>query len=156
VVVQPVAVPEKPPEAVPDNAMEGLEGVEGGVEGGVPGGVAGGIEGGVVGGVEGGVPGPAEEILRVGGDVTKPELIRSVQPVYPEIARRARISGVVIVEAIIDQTGTVTNARILKSLPMGLAEAAVEAVKQWKYKPATLNGRPVSVYFTLTVNFKLQ
>ena len=73
-----------------------------------------------------------------------------------EAARRARITGVVIVETIIDKQGNVDNVRVLKALPMGLDNAAVEAVKKWKFKPATLNGRPVNVYFVLTVNFQLQ
>jgi len=62
----------------------------------------------------------------------------------------------VIVEAIIDKNGDVTNVRVLKGLPMGLEESATSAVKSWKFKPATLNGRPVSVYYNLTVNFRLQ
>jgi protein TonB len=105
--------------------------------------------------VPGGVPGEGE-ILRVVGDVKKPEVINRVQPAYTEIARRARIQGVVIVETIINTEGKVTDVRVLKSLPMGLTEAAIDAVKQWKFKPATLDNRPVSVYFTLTVNFQLQ
>jgi periplasmic protein TonB len=62
----------------------------------------------------------------------------------------------VIVEAIIDKDGKVTNVRVLKGLPMGLDQAAVDAVKNWRFRPATLNGRPVSVYYSLTVNFRLQ
>jgi protein TonB len=92
----------------------------------------------------------------VGGDVKAPEKISAPPPQYTEIARKARIQGVVIVQAIIDKEGNVTNVKVLKGLPMGLEEAAVDAIKQWKFKPATLNGRPVTVYFNLTVNFKLQ
>jgi TonB family protein len=94
--------------------------------------------------------------IMVGGDVKAPERIFSPQPAYTEIARKARIQGVVIVQAIIDKQGNVTNVKVLKGLPMGLEEAAVSAMKQWKFKPATLNGRPVTVYYNLTVNFKLQ
>jgi protein TonB len=94
--------------------------------------------------------------IYVTGDVQKPEKITSPPPVYTEIARKARIQGVVIVQAIIDEQGNVTNVSVLKGLPMGLSEAAESAVKQWKFKPAVLNGRPVSVYFNLTVNFQLQ
>jgi protein TonB len=94
--------------------------------------------------------------IYVTGDVVKPEKIASPPPVYTEIARKARIQGVVIVQAIIDEQGNVTNVSVLKGLPMGLSEAAEAAVKQWKFKPATLNNKPVAVYFNLTVNFQLQ
>ena len=94
--------------------------------------------------------------ILVGGDVKPPEKIYQPQPAYTEIARKARIQGVVIVQAIIDKQGGVTNVKVLKGLPMGLEEAAVDAIKQWKFKPATLNGKPVTVYYNLTVNFKLQ
>jgi TonB family protein len=94
--------------------------------------------------------------IQVGGDVKAPEKIHAPQPTYTEIARKARVQGVVIVQAIIDKAGNVTNIKVLKGLPMGLEESAVEAMKQWKFKPATLNGKPVTVYYNLTVNFKLQ
>jgi TonB family protein len=93
---------------------------------------------------------------RVGDNVTRPEKISGAVPVYTEIARKARVQGVVIVEAIIDEQGDVTNTNILKGLPLGLDQAAVEAVKTWKFKPAMLEGRPVKVYYTLTVNFKVE
>jgi protein TonB len=152
-VVQPVAIPEKP--AMPGSGIEGVAGgVEGGVEGGVAGGIPGGVPGGVVGGVQGGVVDEAP--IRIGGEVVPPELITKVQPVYPEIARKARVQGVVIVEAIIDKRGNVTDVRVLRGLPMGVSEAATAAIDKWKYKPAMLNGRPVSVYLTVTVTFTLQ
>jgi len=105
---------------------------------------------------EGPPPTEPDGPILVGGDVKPPERVYSPQPAYTEIARKARIQGVVIVQAIIDKQGNVTNVKVLKGLPMGLEEAAVEAMKQWKFKPATLNGRPVTVYYNLTVNFKLQ
>ena len=81
--------------------------------------------------------------------------ITRVEPTYPEVARKARIAGIVIVECIIDKSGNVTNVQVLKPLPFGLDQAAVDAVKRWKFKPGTLNGQPVDVIFNLTVNFKL-
>ena len=92
----------------------------------------------------------------VTGDVKKPVKIFEVKPQYTEIARKARIQGVVILQTIIDKEGNITDVKVLKGLPMGLADAAVDAVKQWKYEPATLNGKPVAVYFNLTANFQLQ
>ena len=97
-------------------------------------------------------PGPP---YRVGGDVKAPVVINRVEPVYPEEARKARIMGIVIVEAIIDQNGVVKDVEVLKPLPFGLDQAAVDAVKQWTFKPATLNGQPVAVRFNLTINFRL-
>ncbi|MFL6200888.1 MAG: energy transducer TonB [Thermoanaerobaculia bacterium] len=96
-------------------------------------------------------PGP----YRVGGEVTRPEKISGDPPVYAEAARRARVMGVVIIEALIGEKGEVTGSRVLKGLPLGLEQAAVDAVKTWKFKPAMLRGRPVPVYYILTVNFQL-
>ena len=93
--------------------------------------------------------------VQVGGDVKPPEKIFAPQPVYTELARKGRVQGVVIVQAIIDRQGNVTNIKVLRGLPMGLEEAAIQAIRRWKFKPATLNGRPVTVYYNLTVNFKL-
>ncbi len=94
--------------------------------------------------------------IRVGGDVKPPKKVHYPSPQYTEIARKARITGVVIVEAIIDKQGSVTNVKVLKGLPMGLDQAAAEAVRKWKFEPATLNGKPVAVIYNLTVNFQLQ
>jgi TonB family protein len=99
---------------------------------------------------------PADEPLRVGEGVTRPERISGVNPVYTELARRARVTGTVITEAVIDEQGDVVNVRVLKGLPMGLDQAAVDAVKTWKFKPATFEGRPVKVYYVLTVNFHVE
>jgi len=99
---------------------------------------------------------PVDLPHRVGDEVTRPEKVSGAPPVYTEVARKARVQGVVIIEAIIDEQGNVTNTNILKGLPMGLDQAAVEAVKTWKFKPAMLEGKPVKVYYTLTVNFKVE
>jgi periplasmic protein TonB len=95
--------------------------------------------------------------FKVGG-MTRPEIIHQVQPRYSEKARQVGIQGAVIVEAIIDEHGNVTNVRVLKGLPMGLEQAAVEAIQQWRFKPATQEstGKAVKVYYTLTVNFTIQ
>ena len=93
--------------------------------------------------------------FRVGGDVKAPIVINRVEPIYPEEARKARITGIVIVEATISREGVVKNVQVLKPLPFGLDQAAVDAVKQWTFKPATFNGQPVDVLFNLTVNFQL-
>lgn len=103
-------------------------------------------------------PPPAEPTgpIHVGGDVQAPVKLSAPNPNYTEIARKARIQGVVIVQAIIDKDGSVQNVKLLKGLPMGLDQAAIDAIKKWKFQPATLNGKPVTVYYNLTVNFTLQ
>jgi protein TonB len=148
----PVVIPDALPKPSADT---GGEGVEGGVEGGVPGGVMGGVLGGVPGGVLGGLPG-AEEPMRVGGEVKEPIEVSRVKPQYPEAARKARMQGVVILEAIITKDGSVSDVRILRGINPLLDNAAMRAVQQWRYKPATFNGRPVPVYLTVTVTFTLQ
>jgi TonB family protein len=105
-------------------------------------------------------PGPGAfgsgSALQMGGDIVPPVKVFSPQPGYTEEARQARIQGIVILQAIIDVAGNVTNVRVLKGLPEGLAEAAVETVGTWRFKPATLEGKPVPVYYNFTVNFSLQ
>jgi len=94
--------------------------------------------------------------LRVGGDVRAPVVIETVEPSYTEEARKARIRGIVIVEAVIGSDGVVKKAHVLKPLPFGLDQAAIDAVKQWKFKPGMLDGKPVDVVFNLTVNFRIE
>jgi TonB family protein len=96
----------------------------------------------------------SDQPLRVGGDVEPPVVINRVEPIYPALAKESRISGVVIVEIVVDHTGVVKDARILKPLPFGLDQAALDAVKQWTFRPATLNGNAVDVIFTITINFR--
>ncbi len=112
---------------------------------------------GVLGGVPGGTgPGTGEgEPLRVGGEVKAPVLVNRAEPTYPEAARKARMEGVVILEAIITASGSVEEVKVLKSVNPLLDASAVRAVQQWRYKPATLNGRAVRVYLTVTVTFNL-
>jgi protein TonB len=134
-----------------------LGGVRGGVPGGVVGGVVGGVPGGVVGGVAGGVSGgvDATGAIRVGSKIAPPTKIKDVRPVYPEVARAARVQGVVIVEVRIEADGTVSDARILRSIPL-LDQAALDAVRQWEFSPTLLNGVVVPVIATMTVNFRLE
>jgi len=100
-------------------------------------------------------PQDPDDPIMVGGDVRAPVKVYDPQPEYTEMARKARIQGVVIVQATIDKQGNVTAAKILKGLPMGLDQAALEAVEQWRFEPATLHGEPVAVYYNLTLNFTL-
>jgi TonB family protein len=93
--------------------------------------------------------------LRVGGTIKPPIKLRNVNPAYPPEAQDAKVQGVVIIEARIERDGTVSRARVLRSIPM-LDEAAVEAVKQWEFTPTLLNGAPVPIMMTVTVNFTLQ
>ena len=164
-VVKPVEVPKNIQEMAPTLVPEKVQpvaaapadaGVVGGVEGGVEGGVPGGVVGGVIGGVITDAPPPKPDApLRVGGDVKAPVAISKVDPQYPEVARKARISGIVILECTINKNGDVTDVHVLKPLPFGLDQAASDAVRKWKFKPGTLNGQPVDVLFNLTVQFKL-
>lgn len=91
--------------------------------------------------------------LRVGGAVGAPVQTKRVNPVYPEIARAAGVQGVVILEATIDETGLVTDVRVLRSIPL-LDQAAIDAVRQWEYSPTLLNGVAVPIIMTTTVSFR--
>jgi len=93
--------------------------------------------------------------VRVGGDIKEPKKLRDVKPAYPPDALASRIQGIVIIEAVIDEQGNVSNARILRSQPM-LDQAALDAVRQWKFTTTELNGVAVPVIMTVTVNFSLQ
>jgi len=97
-----------------------------------------------------------EEPLQIGGDVLAPIRIHAPQPQYTEAAKKARIQGVAIAQAIVDKEGNVTDVKILKGLPMGLDHEALKAIRTWKFEPATRNGEPVSVYYTITLRFSLK
>ena len=100
--------------------------------------------------------GPAIGPMQIAGDVLAPKRIYAPDPHYPEEARHGRIQGVVILQTIINKLGNVTDVRVLKGLPSGLTEAAVEAVSSWRFEPATLEGQPVAVYYLVTVSFSVQ
>jgi protein TonB len=130
-----------------------------GVVGGVPGGIPGGSMGGVIGSVLSSTPTVAPHIatpqrVRVSSGVSSGLLIRRVNPTYPPLARQARIQGTVILQAQISKDGSIENLQLVSGHPM-LAPAAIEAVKQWKYKPYLLNGEPVEVDTQVQVNFTL-
>ena len=130
-----------------------------GMTGGVPGGVAGGSMGGVLGGVIGGSgapppPRPTQTRIRQGGAVTAASLINRVQPVYPPLARQTRVSGTVRLHAIISKEGTVQQLEVMSGHPL-LVQAALDAVRQWRYRPTLLNGEPVEVDTTIDVIFSL-
>jgi protein TonB len=104
------------------------------------------------GGLSTGTSGP--QPIRVGGNIRAPVQISKVEPVYPMIAQSARVSGVVILEAVVGTNGSVTDAKVLRSIPL-LDQAALDAVRQWQYEPTLLNGVPVPVIMTVTVTFTL-
>jgi protein TonB len=130
-----------------------------GVVGGVPGGIPGGQMGGVIGGIISSTPMAVPKVatpqrVRVSQGVSQGLLVRRVQPNYPPLARQARISGTVVLRAVISKDGSIENLTLVSGHPM-LAPAAIDAVKQWKYKPYLLNGEPVEVDTEVQVNFTL-
>jgi protein TonB len=137
--------------------------VSSGVIGGVPGGVPGGQMGGVIGGIINSasrlstapkfVPATPQRV-RISQGVTKGLLFRRVEPVYPPLARAARVQGDVVLKAIIDKNGDIQDLQLISGHPM-LVPGAIAAVKQWHYKPYLLNGQPVEVETTITVIFTL-
>jgi TonB family protein len=94
----------------------------------------------------------AVRIGRGGGQITTPTKIKDVKPVYPAIARSARVAGMVMIEATIGPDGKVIDAKVVRSIPL-LDQAALDAVRQWEYTPPLLNGVPVPVLVTVTINF---
>jgi periplasmic protein TonB len=154
----PTKIPEKvqmiKEEEAPPPVMS-ASGVVGGVPGGVPGGQMGGVIGGIISSTPVAVPKAATpQRVRVSQGVSQGLLIKKVQPAYPPLARQARIQGTVMLQAEISKDGTIENLRLMSGHPM-LAPAAIEAVKQWRYKPYMLNGEPVAVETTVMVNFTL-
>jgi protein TonB len=136
----------------------------GGVVGGVPGGIPGGQVGGVIGGIINTTLSLAvvpkfvpvvPQRVRISQGVTKGLLVHRVEPVYPTLARAARVQGEVVLSAIIDTNGQITNLQLVSGHPM-LVPAAFTAVREWRYKPYLLNGQPVEVETMITVIFSLQ
>jgi protein TonB len=128
--------------------------------GGDPNGVPGGMPDGVVGAIvadQTAAPPPARAVtpVRVGGVVHEPRKVVYVAPVYPDLALKAGIGGMVIVEATIDERGRVQDAKVLRGVPV-LDAAALEAVRQWVYTPTLLDGVPTPVVMTVTVRFMVR
>ena len=126
---------------------------------GVIGGVGGGTPGGVIGGFISSTPiatvkAAAPSRVRISGGVAAGQLITRVNPVYPPLARSARVFGTVMLSAIIGKDGTIQNLKVISGHPM-LTQSALDAVKQWRYKPYLLNGEPVEVDTQVQVNFTL-
>lgn len=163
--IAPTELPKEIPPPIDEPPVVGLATVAQGVPLGVPGGIPGGVPGGVPGSVLGVVsppptpPPPPRPVKRtpqrVGGNVQAAKLIHRVEPVYPELAKRARISGGVFLEVTVDEEGNVSEVKILRGHPL-LNDEVVRAVKQWKYSPTLLNGEPVPVVATVTVIFNLR
>jgi periplasmic protein TonB len=152
---------------VPSEIPVGIQpesGIDLGDEGGVVGGVEGGIPGGVLGGILGGMineapppppPPPPAKPRRVGGDIQAPALVHRVEPEYPGAAVAGKISGTVILEATVNEAGAVTDVTVLRSILL-LDQAAVKAVKQWRYQPLILNGQPAPFILVVTLTFTLR
>ena len=176
----PMAAKPKPPAAKPDVAARETQFVatleepaeiatlpddEGGSDIGVPGGVEGGIAGGVIGGVVGGLPEapppppppPAPRTpVRIGGQITQPQLLKRVEPEYPPLAVKAHIQGIVILEATVNEDGTVADVRLLRSANPLIDREAEIALRQWRYSPLDLNGTRVPFVLTVTLSFFLE
>ncbi|HLX83041.1 MAG TPA: energy transducer TonB [Terriglobales bacterium] len=151
----PTKIPQKIQMIKEEEAPPDLGGVSGGVPGGVPGGSAGGVMGSILSSTNVAVPKVATpQRVRVSSGVSTGLLIKKVQPNYPPLAKQARIQGSVVLQAEISKDGTIQNLQLISGHPM-LAPAAIEAVKQWRYKPYLLNGEPVAVDTQVVVNFSL-
>jgi protein TonB len=159
----PNAAPiEAPPEIRPEPTFAGYEGE--GVEGGVEGGVAGGVLGGIVGGlIDAPAPPPPPppapsappQPVRIGGQISAPELVKRVEPVYPDLAVMAKVTGTVILEAVVATDGSVESVKILRAVKF-LEQASIDAVRQWRYKPLVLNGVPTPFVLTVTLTFSIR
>jgi protein TonB len=143
-------------------------GVLGGVEGGVPGGQLGGIVGGLVS-IDAPPPPPPPPAppaaparpadkgpVHIGGRISAPALIHRVEPIYPDVAGMAHLTGIVILEAVVNPDGCVESVKLLRSRHPLLDRASEDALKQWRYSPLVLNGTPTAFVLTVTFNFSVQ
>jgi periplasmic protein TonB len=157
---QPLRIPEKvamvrdnpqPADATPSSVA--------GVVGGVPSGTAGGQIGGVIGGILSSVPAAAPKVatpdrVRISQGISEGLLLNKVLPEYPPMAKEARIQGQVVLQAVIGKDGAIQDLHVVRGHPL-LTSAALNAVKQWRYKPYLLNGQPTEVETLITVNFTM-
>ena len=150
----PTKIPEKVKIIQEEEAAPTMAGVQGGVPGGVPGGSMGGVIGGIIGTSTAAVPKVAVSRMRVSSGVTTGLLIKRVEPSYPPLAKTARVQGTVVLHAIISKQGTIEGLTLMSG-PAMLAPAAIDAVKQWRYKPYLLNGDPIELDTTVEVKFTL-
>ena len=157
----PTAIPEKiamlKEEALPPDVGAG---VSGGVPGGVPGGQLGGVLGGIISGasrtyVPAAPVAPAPKApVRVGGRIKAPRALLTPEPVYPVLAKQAKVQGDVVIDAVIDQAGRVVEMQVVSGHPL-LLPAAMEALRKWRYEPTYLNDEPVAVQLVVTIKFRL-
>jgi periplasmic protein TonB len=159
---QPTAIPEgiffgggEESEDSGGGSDEPIAGIEGGAEGGVYNSGSGFLSN--VGGVMGGGEALLEEgaPLKITSEMERPHRIKIVKPEYSHAAIRSQLQGDVVLQAIISETGVVEDVQIVKPLNPLLDKAAITAVRQWLYKPAMFNGRPVRVYLSVTITFRL-
>jgi protein TonB len=153
--MNPDAAPTEAPESISkETGIDHFESLPPGSDTGVPGGLIGDADPSLL--VAEPVPPPKpREIVRVGRSIRPPQKVRHVAPEYPALARAARRQGVVILEAVIGEDGTVGSLRVLRSIDL-LDQAAIDAVRHWRFTPTLLNGEPVPVVMTVTVSFVLQ
>jgi protein TonB len=152
----PTKIPQKIQIIKEDEAPPPSTGVVGGVPGGVPGGQMGGVIGGIISSTPVAVPKMATPTrIRVSQGVTAGMKIHDVTPQYPQMAKIARVQGPVVLAAVIGKDGAIQNLRVVSTASPLLNQSALDAVKQWKYRPYILNGEPVEVDTTITVNFTL-
>ena len=172
--VMPAAIPTEVAKVI-DAPVTPEVGVVGGVTGGIPGGIPGGVAGGILGGVLSSnsiatappamappppppPPPPPKAVVpvepvRVGGMVKEPQVLKLVPPVYPKLARNARVTGTVVLEAIVTAEGKVAEIKVVSGHPL-LVQAAIDCVKEWEYEPTLLNGVPTPVILTAKVHFR--
>jgi protein TonB len=161
---QPTAPSEAPVDVRPEHTNPPQVDADAAPEGGVDGGVAGGVIGGLVGGLGNVAPAPpplpeppprARAPIRVSGAIKPPDLLHRVEPVYSALAALSHISGVVVLEAVVDVNGSVESVKVLRGRSPLLDDAATEALKQWKYAPLVLAGTPTPFAVTVTFNFSI-